>query len=80
MAACLPQLLTVIIQHTEAQQGHVKHHGSVSGSFPVSNGVKQERVLDPALFPILFSRMLREAKEDLSDGIHSIIIIIVEYL
>ena len=51
------------------QQGQVKHNGSLSGSFPISNGVKQGCVLAPTLFAIFFSIMLREAKEDLPDGI-----------
>ena len=38
-------------------------------SFPVANGVKQGCVLAPTLFSTLFSLMLREAKEDLVDGI-----------
>ena len=33
---CPPQLLTIL-----RQQGQVKHNGSLSGTFPISNGVKQ---------------------------------------
>ena len=33
---CTPQLLTIL-----RQQGQVKHNGSLSGTFPISNGVKQ---------------------------------------
>ena len=54
----------------EGQQGQVKHNGSLSGSFPISNGVKQGCVLAPTLFSIFFSIMLREAKDDLPDGIY----------
>ena len=49
----------------------VKHNGSLSDSFPISNGVKQGCVLAPTLFSIFFSIMLREAKDDLPDGIYS---------
>ena len=52
------------------QQTQVKHDGSLSGNFPISNGVKQGRVLAPTLFSIFFSIMLREAKDDLPDGIY----------
>ena len=48
----------------------MKHNGSLSGSFPIFNGVKQGYVLAPTLFSIFFSIMLREAKEDLPDGIY----------
>ena len=39
-------------------------------SFPISIGVKQRCVLAPTLFSIFFSIMLREAKENLPDGIY----------
>ena len=48
----------------------MKHSGSLSGDFPLSNGVKQGCVLAPTLFSIFFSIVLREAKEDLQDGIY----------
>ncbi|WP_419617636.1 reverse transcriptase domain-containing protein, partial [Thiolapillus sp.] len=67
---CPPQFLTILRQLHEGQQGQVKHNGSLSGSFPISNGVKQGCVLAPTLFSIFFSIMLREAKEDLPDGIY----------
>ena len=51
-------------------QGQVKHNGSLSGTFPISNGVKQGRVLALTLFSIFFSIMLPEANEDLPDGIY----------
>ena len=48
----------------------MKHNGSLSGSFPISNGIEQGYILAPTLFPIFFSIMLREAKDDLPDGIY----------
>ena len=48
----------------------MKHSGSLLDSFPISNGAKQGCVLAPTLFSIFFSIMLREAKEDLPDGVY----------
>ena len=62
--------LTILRQLHESHQGQVMHYGSLSGSFPISDGVKQGRVLAPTLFSIVFSIMLRGAKEDLPDGIY----------
>ena len=64
------KFLTILRQLHEGQQGQVKHNGSLSGSFPISNSVKQGCVLALTLFSIFFSIMLREAKEDLTDGIY----------
>ena len=67
---CPPKCLTVLRQLHEGQQGQVKHNGFLWGSFPISNGVKQGCILAPTLFSIFFSIMLREAKDDLPDGIY----------
>ena len=42
-----PKSLTILQQHHEGQQGQVKRNGSLSGSFPISNSIKQGCVLDP---------------------------------
>ena len=65
---CPPKFLTILRQLHEGQQGQVKHNRSLSGSFPISNGVKQGCVLAPTLFSNFFSIMLREAKENLPRG------------
>ena len=44
---------------------------SLTHLFPIENGVKQGCVLDPTLFAIFFSIMLREAKEDLHEGVYT---------
>ena len=64
------KFLTIIRQLHEGQRGQVKHNGSLSDSFAISNGVKQGCVLAPSLFSIFFSMMLRQAKEDILDGIY----------
>ena len=67
---CPPKFLTIFRQLHEGQQGHVKHNGSLCGSFPISSGLKQGSILAPTLFSVFFSVMLHEAKEDLQVGIH----------
>ena len=65
-----PKFLTILRQLHDGQQGQAKHNGSLSGSFLISSGVKQECVLAPTLFSIFFSIIFREAKEDLPDDIY----------
>ena len=65
-----PKFLTILLQLYEGHQGQVKHNGSLSGSFPISSGIKQEYVLTPTLFSIFCNIMLLEEKEDLPDGIY----------
>ena len=67
---CPPKLLAILVQLHEGQMGQVKHSGNLSEPFPIDSGVKQGCVLAPTLFAIFFSMMLREAKEDLTDGIY----------
>ena len=67
---CPPKNLIILNQLHEGQRGQVKHSGSLSGSFLISNGIKQECFLAPTLFSIFFSIMLCEAKEDLPDDIY----------
>ena len=62
---CPPKFLTILSQLHEGQRGQAKHNGSLSGSFPIFNGVRQGCVLAPTLFSIFFSIMHREAMEDL---------------
>ena len=67
---CPLKFLTILSQLHEGQQGQVEHNGSLSGIFPISNGVKQRCFLAPTLFSIFFSIMLLEAKDDPPDGIY----------
>ena len=71
---CPPKLLIILRQLHEGQQGQVKQNGSLSGSFPISNSVKQGYVLAPTLFSIFQSSMLLPQgiyqTEDLPDSIY----------
>ena len=37
---CPPKFLTILRQLHEGQQGQVKHNGSLSDSFPISNSIE----------------------------------------
>ena len=67
---CPPRFLSILQQLHIGQKGQVKHNGEFSDSFPIENGVEQGCVLAPSLFAVFFSMMLREAKEDLHEGVY----------
>ena len=64
---CPPKFLSMIIQLYENQHDQVVLNSDLSKPFPIVNGVKQGWVLAPTLFNILFSKMLKQAIEDLDD-------------
>ena len=66
----LPRFLPILQQLHIGEKGQVKHNSEFSDSFPIEIGVKQGCVLAPTLFAIFFSIMLREAKEDLHEGVY----------
>lgn len=67
---CPPKLLTILQQLHESQVGQVKHSADLSDPFPICNGVKQDCVLAPTLFAIIFSLILRKAKENYTEEIY----------
>lgn len=50
--------------------GQVKHRGLLSEPSTIKSGVKQSCALPPMFFTSFSSRKLREAKEDLTEGIY----------
>ncbi|VDL98588.1 unnamed protein product [Schistocephalus solidus] len=48
----------------------ITDNGMVSKVFAVTNGVKQGCVMDPTLFILMLSAMLRDAYRDERPGIH----------
>ena len=48
-------------------QAHVQNDGEYSEPFPVTNGVKQDCVMAPTLFSMMFS-MLTDAFQDVDAG------------
>ena len=67
---CPPRFLSILQQLHIGQKGQVKHNGEFSDSFPIENSIKQGCVLAPTLFAVFFSMILREAKEDLHEGVY----------
>ena len=65
---CPSNLLEIVIQLHEIQHSQIRLNGALLDHFPITNGVKQGCVL----VPTLFSKMLKEATDDLDDedGVH----------
>ena len=57
----------MVIQLHENQRGQVRLNGDLSEPFPISNGVKQGRVLGTDSLQHLLHRDAQQATEDLDD-------------
>ena len=55
---CPLKFLRILCLLHEGQQGQVKYNGSLSGSFPISNGINQGCVLAPTSFSIFFLSLI----------------------
>ena len=59
-----PKLLAIICVLHENSSAAVKTNGKVSDKFPVTNGVRQGRVLAPALFNLYFDVTIHMALDE----------------
>ena len=59
----------MVKQFNDGIQARVQDNDETSEPFPVTNGVKQGRVLAPSLFSLIFSAMLTDAFRDGDIGI-----------
>ena len=66
---CPDKLTALIASFYDNMQARVFENGDASDPFQVSNGVKQDCVLAPTLFSILFTAMLFDAFSDCDRGV-----------
>ena len=66
---CPEKLITIVRQFHAGMHARVQNNGESFVAFPVTNGVKQECVLAPTLYSIMFSAMLFDAFSGLDNGI-----------
>ena len=66
---CPSKLINIIKQLHEGMIGRVCSDGMESDGFAVTNGVKQGCVIAPSLFSLFFAAMLKEATQDMPQGV-----------
>ena len=65
---CPPRYIAMVRQFHDGMQARVQNDGEYSEPFPVTNGVKQDCVMAPTLFSMMFSAMLTDAFQDVDAG------------
>ena len=58
---CPPRFIAMVRQFHDDMQARVQNDGEFSDPFEVTNGVKQDCVMAPTLFSMMFSAMLMDA-------------------
>ena len=66
---CPRKSTALVRQLHDGMRATVLDNGDTSDSFPVTNEVKQDCVLAPTLFSMVFAAMLHDASQDNDDGI-----------
>ena len=66
---CPSKLTNIIKQLHDGMMGRVCADGKESDGFEVTAGVKQGCVIAPLLFSLFFAAMLKEATEDMPQGV-----------
>ena len=61
MYGCPRKFIAIVRQLHDGMLARVQENGEISKPFPVSNGLKQDCVLAPILFSLVFSAMLTDA-------------------
>ena len=68
--SCLPRLLSISRSFHDNMKGTVVFGNSTSNTFDIQSGLKQSRVLAPALFEIFFAVMLKHAFRPTTENIY----------
>ena len=66
---CPSKLINIIKQLHDGMMGRVCADGKESDGFKVTADVKQGCVIAPSLFSLFFAAMLKEATEDMPQGV-----------
>ena len=67
---CPPKFVGMIRLFHDGMKGQVLSNGDQSDSFEITNGVKQGCVLAPVLFNLFFTCVLRQAAQNLEEGVY----------
>ena len=65
---CLPRFIAMVREFHDDMQAQVHNKGEYSDPFPVPEGVKQDCVMAPTLFSMMFSAILTDAYQDCDAG------------
>ena len=61
---CPHRFIAMVRQFHDGMQARIQSDGEFSEPFEVTNGVKQDCVMAPTLFSMIFSAMLMDAFQD----------------
>ena len=62
---CTDKFVAILRSLHDGMHGRVRIDGSLSESFPITNGVRQGFIVEPVLFNLLYTAMLMDATRDL---------------
>ena len=65
---CPPRFIAMVRQFHDGMQARFQNDGEYSEPFPVTNGIKQDCVMAPTLFIMMFSAMLIDAFQGCGAG------------
>ena len=65
---CIPRFIAMVWQFHDGMQACVQNDGEFSEPFPVTNAIKQDCVMAPTLFSMMFSATLTDAFHDCDAG------------
>ena len=67
---CTDKFVAILRSLHDGMHGRVRVDGSLSESFPITNGVRQGCIVGPVLFNLFYAAMLMDATRDLKVGVN----------